>query len=195
TTNPCGGMSFCQSTATPSLAHSLAHAINTSLGAGLRPPRFCPECGAAPEKVDEHCPPPRKRRLAEGEGETVTLPPASGASELFDGALERFRADITHLPHRREDLRGERFSVRREWVTGFEVSSGKTPVMRRYLREATDTDSWLIFFEERGVDPKVESFDEPADAVITPAGAAPVPPEPLTRLVGPTRLREIQSSH
>jgi hypothetical protein len=36
TTNPLGGNSFCQSTATPSLAHSLAHAIITSSGAGLR---------------------------------------------------------------------------------------------------------------------------------------------------------------
>src|SRR5918995_5867983 len=35
TTNPCCGMNFCQSSATPSLAHSLAQDINTSLGAGF----------------------------------------------------------------------------------------------------------------------------------------------------------------
>ena len=32
---PLGGNSLCQSTTTPSLAHSLAHAINTSSGAGF----------------------------------------------------------------------------------------------------------------------------------------------------------------
>ncbi len=31
-----GGNSFCQSTATPSLAHSFTHLINTSSGAGFR---------------------------------------------------------------------------------------------------------------------------------------------------------------
>jgi hypothetical protein len=35
TTKPLGGNSLRQSTATPSLAHSLAHAINTSSGAGF----------------------------------------------------------------------------------------------------------------------------------------------------------------
>src|SRR5215211_9428662 len=35
TTKPLGGNSFCQSTATPSLAHSFAHLINTSSGAGF----------------------------------------------------------------------------------------------------------------------------------------------------------------
>src|SRR5215208_1183548 len=35
TTKPLGGNSSCQSTATPSLAHSLAHLINTSSGAGF----------------------------------------------------------------------------------------------------------------------------------------------------------------
>jgi hypothetical protein len=54
----------------------------------------CPECGAAPEP-GEHCAPSRKRRLAKGDGETVALPPAAGAAELFEGALERFRADVT----------------------------------------------------------------------------------------------------
>src|SRR5215208_4846920 len=35
TRKPSGGSSFSQSTATPSLAHSLAHAINTSFAAGF----------------------------------------------------------------------------------------------------------------------------------------------------------------
>src|SRR5215218_7035255 len=35
-TNPRGGNSFSQSTATPSLAHCSAHAISISSGAGLR---------------------------------------------------------------------------------------------------------------------------------------------------------------
>src|SRR5215204_4385532 len=35
TWKPLGGSSFCQSTATPSSAHSLAQAINTSSGGGL----------------------------------------------------------------------------------------------------------------------------------------------------------------
>ena len=35
TTKPLGGISFCQSAFTPSLAHSLAHAISTSSGAGF----------------------------------------------------------------------------------------------------------------------------------------------------------------
>src|SRR5215211_6385445 len=35
TTKPLGGNSFCQSTATPSLAHSFVHLINTSSGAGF----------------------------------------------------------------------------------------------------------------------------------------------------------------
>jgi hypothetical protein len=30
-----GGMNFCQSSATPSLTHSLAHDFRTSLGAGM----------------------------------------------------------------------------------------------------------------------------------------------------------------
>src|SRR5215217_9469556 len=36
TWKPGGGMNFCQSTATPSLAHSLAHDFRTSSGAALR---------------------------------------------------------------------------------------------------------------------------------------------------------------
>src|SRR5215204_924575 len=36
TWKPLGGMSFSQSSATPSLAHSLTHALSTSSGAGLR---------------------------------------------------------------------------------------------------------------------------------------------------------------
>jgi len=36
TKKPLGGISFCQSAFTPSLAHSLAHAISTSSGAGFR---------------------------------------------------------------------------------------------------------------------------------------------------------------
>lgn len=73
----------------------------------------CPECGEAPV-TGEHCPPPRKWAPAKGEGETVELPPAEGAIELFERALERFRADITHLPHRREYLQAEWFTVHRE---------------------------------------------------------------------------------
>jgi hypothetical protein len=103
---------------------------------------------------------------------------------LFARALERFQADITHLPHRREYLQGERFAVRREWVTAFEVPRGKTTVMYRYFKEGTDSESWRRFCEERGADPEAEFFDEPADAVIAPAGASPVPPEPLAKLVG-----------
>src|SRR5215217_3777120 len=50
TTRPLGGIIFCQSTLTPSLAHSLAHAISTFSGAGffgrstrstLQPRAFC----------------------------------------------------------------------------------------------------------------------------------------------------------
>lgn len=143
----------------------------------------CPECGAAPVP-GEHCVPPRKRRPAKGGGGTVMLPPASRAAELFESALERFRADVTRLARRSEYLRGERFVVRREGVTGFETPRGKTPVMYRYLKEGTDAQSWRIFCEERGVDPEAEFFDELTEAVIAPAGAASVPPEPLTRLVG-----------
>src|SRR5215204_5729121 len=47
TWKPSGGSSFCQSTATPSLAHSAAHLINTPSGAGflwgaLRDPHSTP---------------------------------------------------------------------------------------------------------------------------------------------------------
>ena len=56
------------------------------------------ECGASPA-TGEHCAPPRKRASAKGEGKAVELPHASGAVELFESALERFRADVTHLPH------------------------------------------------------------------------------------------------
>ena len=103
----------------------------------------CPECGETPV-TGEHCPPPRKRAPAKGAGGIIALLPASGAVELFEEALEQFRADITHLARRREYLQGERFAVREEWVTGFEVPREKTPVMRRYLREGTDADSWRI---------------------------------------------------
>jgi hypothetical protein len=149
----------------------------------------CAECGATPV-TGEHCPQPRKRAPAKGEGETVELPPASGAVELFERALERLGADITHLPRRREYLRGERFAVRKEWVTGFEVPRGKTSVMRRYWKKDMDSDAWRIFCEERGVDPEAEFFDELADAVIAPGGASPVPPQPLTRLIGAYMLSE-----
>src|SRR5215208_2924822 len=69
TWKPSGGSSFCQSTATPSLAHSLAQDINSSLGAGffgrstrstLHPrvfsvpsPRLCPPHGSPPPATAE----------------------------------------------------------------------------------------------------------------------------------------------
>jgi hypothetical protein len=143
----------------------------------------CAECGATPVK-GEHCPQPRKRAAAKGEGGTVELPHASGAVELLERALERFRADITHLPRRREYLQDERFAVREEWTTGFEVPRGKTPVMRRYTKEGTDPESWRRFCEERGEDPEQDFFYEPLEAMIGPAGASPVLPQPLTRLIG-----------
>jgi hypothetical protein len=143
----------------------------------------CPECGEAPV-TGEHCAPPRKRAPARGEGGTIALPPAAGAVKPFERALERLRADVTHLPRHREYLQDERFAVREEWVSGFEVPRGKTPVMRRYHKEGTDPESWRGFCEERGADPEQDFFYEPEDAAIGPAGASPVPPEPLARLIG-----------
>ena len=83
-------------------------------------------------------------RPGEGRWRYRRVAPASAAVKLFEEALEQFRADITHLARHREYLQGERFAVREEWVTGFEVPREKTPVMRRYLREGTDADSWRI---------------------------------------------------
>src|SRR5215216_4338145 len=60
TTKPLGGNSLCQSTATPSLAHSLAHAINTSSAAGffgrstsltLQPRVFSTQCAPLPSPL------------------------------------------------------------------------------------------------------------------------------------------------
>jgi hypothetical protein len=56
--------------------------------------------------------------------------------------------------------------------------------MHQYFKEGTDAESWRKFCEQHGADPEAEFFDEPGDAILAPAGAAPVPPEPLTRLVG-----------
>jgi hypothetical protein len=113
-----------------------------------------------------------------------SCPPAAGAVKPFERALERFRADVTHLPRRKEYLQDERFAVREEWVSGFEVPRGKTPVMRRYHKESMDPEGWARFCEERGADPEQDFFYEPEDAAIGPAGASPVPPEPLARLIG-----------
>ena len=143
----------------------------------------CTECGATPV-TGEHCLPPRTRAPAKGEGERVELPHASNAVGAFERALERFQADITHLPRRREYLQDERFAVREEWITGFEVPRGKTPIMHRYHREGTDAESWRRFCEERSVDPEQDFFYEPLEAAIGPAGASPVPPQPLARLIG-----------
>jgi hypothetical protein len=145
----------------------------------------CPVCGAAPVK-GRHCASPHQRNPGAGTGLRWELPPAARAVGLFQERLEALQAllrDAEDLEHRQEVYQDRRF-------LGADVYEG-TLVFSRYRRDKYgrrlanySKEEWQKLCEQYGQDPQEEDFWLMDSVLQAPTEAAPVPPEPLTTLIG-----------
>jgi hypothetical protein len=119
-----------------------------------------------------------QRRARTGAGEAIELPPAADAVPLFREVLERLLSEVEELLSRKEYLKDGRFLVERD------TQEDSAKIFGRLWREDFTGEEWRKFMEERGEDPESEFVDVPMTDYRTPGGASPVPPEPLTTLVG-----------
>ena len=145
----------------------------------------CPACGAAPVK-GRHCASPNRRNPGAGTGVRRELPPATRAVRLFQERLEALQALLRgteDLEHRQEVYQDGRFP-------GADVYEG-TLVFSRYRRdkdgrrlENYPKEEWQELCEQYDQDPQEEDFWVMDSVLQAPTEAAPVPPEPLTTLIG-----------
>lgn len=146
----------------------------------------CPECGMAPVQT-KHCEPPRRRRNpGVGTGQRRELPSAARAAGLFQERLEALQAllhNAENLEHRQEVYQDRRFP-------GADVYEG-TLAFARYRRdkdgrrvENYSEEEWQNLCEQYDHNPHEEVIGVADSPLQVPTEAAPVPPEPLTTLIG-----------
>jgi len=128
----------------------------------------------------------RQRKPGAGTGQRRELPSAARAAGLFRERLEYLEAllrDSANLEHRQEIYQDKRFP-------GMDVYEG-AQVYFRYRRdkdgrrfEIYSEEEWQDLCLRHGQDPEEEYFFVMDSVLQVPTEVAPVPPEPLTTLIG-----------
>ena len=105
------------------------------------------------------------------------LPPASGASPLFESALGRLRRGMAWLEKRREYRKGRRF------VASHALSGRMGESILEYQQRDFEPKHWLRWCRERGLDPKRDHHQIPHDYEAPLAVPTDHPVSPLPELI------------
>jgi hypothetical protein len=114
----------------------------------------------------------KKRRAGSIRGEAQELPPAKGASELFEQMLVVLKGHVESLEHLRERLQGRRFVAENIY---------RDPII--WTRNRFSKEQWAKICERFGEDPDSDSFRVIGATYNEPVGGRESPPEPLTVLI------------
>ncbi len=116
--------------------------------------------------------PAQPKRQPRQSGPTKDLPPASGATELFQEAIDVLTRAVENLPHITEVSQGGRF-----------VGSYVYKDAVYFPQESFSDEEWRKLCELYDYDPEVKGFLATNAVTRNPAGAAPAPPQPLVMLI------------
>jgi hypothetical protein len=123
--------------------------------------------------------PPQPKRQPCQSGPTKDLPPASGATELFQEAIDLLTRTVEDLPHLTEVSHGGRF-------VGTYVY--KDPVY--FPRKSFSDEAWRKLCELHDHDPEAKGIFDTNAVTRNPVGAAPAPLQPLVVLIAAYALAD-----